>query len=88
MSRSSRPTWVAVLATVPDCPPVPEGMAEPAWVYLAFENTCHVRSIALMCACVCTNLIFPCIQKCEAKNVKSVLWAARIRLCANCFNKE
>jgi hypothetical protein len=42
MSRNARQTWIAALGTVPDCPPVPEGMTEPAWVRLAFENACHV----------------------------------------------
>jgi hypothetical protein len=45
MARGSRQIWVAALATVPDCPPVPEGMTEPAWVHLAFEHACHVRCL-------------------------------------------
>jgi hypothetical protein len=43
MSRTSRSTWVEALAAVPDCPPVPEDITEPAWVHLAFEQACHVR---------------------------------------------
>jgi hypothetical protein len=42
MSRNARQTWIAALGTVPDCPPIPEGMTEPAWVRLAFENACYV----------------------------------------------
>jgi hypothetical protein len=42
MSRSSLQTWISALGTVLDCPPIPEGMTEPAWVRLAFENACHV----------------------------------------------
>jgi hypothetical protein len=48
MSRGSRHIWIAALATVPGCPPAPEGMTEPAWVRLAFEHTCHVSLIFIL----------------------------------------
>jgi hypothetical protein len=41
-SRTARQTWIAVLANVPDCPPVPREMTELAWVRLVFEHVCHV----------------------------------------------
>jgi hypothetical protein len=47
MSRNSRHVWIVTLGTVPYCPPIPEGMTEPAWVRLAFENACHVCQFLL-----------------------------------------
>jgi hypothetical protein len=39
---TARQIWIAVLANVPDCPPVPREMTELAWVHLVFKHVCHV----------------------------------------------
>ncbi|KAG6916763.1 hypothetical protein DXG01_005508 [Tephrocybe rancida] len=43
MHRSSRSVWQTALESVPDLPPCPPDMDEPAWVNLAFDPHCHVR---------------------------------------------
>jgi hypothetical protein len=58
MSRSSRPTWLAALATVPKYPFIPEGMTEPAWVHLAIEHACHVSLFFMICDRLKLNVCF------------------------------
>jgi hypothetical protein len=43
MARSARTTWIQALATIPDLPPCPDDLTEPAWTRLVFDPTCHVR---------------------------------------------
>lgn len=45
MRRSAQRLWVATLKNVPDLPPKPDDMCEPAWVNLLFSHYCHVCSI-------------------------------------------
>ncbi|KAG6919494.1 hypothetical protein DXG01_005753 [Tephrocybe rancida] len=41
MHKSSKSVWQAALETIPDLPPCPPDMSEPAWVNLVFDPHCH-----------------------------------------------
>ena len=42
MSRSSRSVWITVLRSLPEFPPCPDDMSEPAYVALVFGEHCFV----------------------------------------------
>jgi hypothetical protein len=44
MHRSAVAVWRAALANVPDFPPCPPDLSEPAYANLAFDGHCHVRA--------------------------------------------
>ncbi|KAI1789113.1 hypothetical protein LXA43DRAFT_1022571, partial [Ganoderma leucocontextum] len=40
LSRGSRSLWITILRSIPDFPPCPEDMSEPAYVALVFDDHC------------------------------------------------
>ena len=64
----------------------PEGISEPAWASLAFDQYCYVNSLS---GSVCTtNFQLTNLQVCHTTGVRTIFWAFRMRMCNKCRGKE
>lgn len=91
MSKRSLKLWKLAMGKVirTSIPPLPEGLNEPTYTALVFDNHCFVSRLGALdlnlSSSYLTNLI---TQACGVTDAYAVDYALRVRFCDGCFEEK